>query len=1272
MHDPIAGMTQQLDRTQTARKTQSFFLRFLRGALPLLAYTAAWFISYYVNWPLAFALHPKIGAPSPLNAQNAVTIAALLLTPRRRWWPYLLLIFPLTLLVFWLRGIPPSPANVALYFTTFLVVAGVSVITVGLLRRFTTSSPRFASVSEVGRFTAIAAIAALYAGVLVTALRTVAYSFDPLTNWQIPTLGHALAIAIFTPALVLWLRDGWGGLGLTSRERRIEFALLGLSTVALSLFVFATRLPDEGIAHVLIYIMIPVLIWAAVSFGPQGLASTLTVTTIIAITGAALNDGPFVAATSASNALALQLFLLFVGVPLFFLAALVEERKQALVALRASEARYRTVVRNLPHTAVLLFDEELRHQFADGPGLGLLGLTAPQVERRTIWETLPGDLADTLAPLYQAAISGQEAALDVEHAPYIFRVQVATLPPDPTSAATASRPRGMAVLREVTEQRRARDELEHERTHAALLGALSQELRALAEHSPDLIARLDPRGRILYINPAGADLLGRPVEDWLGKTLADAGVPREVSVGWAQELREVMVSRAPQIVDADIQTGPGEQPHSLHIRLVPEIGEEIDSSPLRSVLVIATDITALKQAQTRVEEQAGQLEAIFGAMADGVVVVDRHERVTHANWAWKEMFQQLADLMGMSREPSFATLSFADQIARWIQWQRMNRYQPLDTHGDPLPPQIAPTYRALQGETVTGDNAVDERVEAPDGRVYVVNTSSAPVRDAAGAIIGAVTVGRDVTTHRELERQVREQAAELEAIFGAMADGVAVFDLHGRCVRGNAALRTLLGLGATGEDAAQPPQGEARRLQMVDERGAPLPEERWPLWRVLRGETLAGEGAVETEARAANGRELTISTTGAPIRALDGQIIGSVLITREVTARRELERQAREQAAALEAIFNAMTDGVGVFDVHGGFVRANTALHQLLGLAADSEYTARPLVERAEQLRLFDEQGHPLAAEDWPHWKVMRGEVFAGAGALELRVRTLDGREVWTSITGAPIRAPDGLVTGCVLIMRDVTARREFERRLQEHVAEAATEAERSRIARELHDTVTQDLYAASVLAESIPKVWIRNREQAERALGQLHELTRSGLATLRLLLLEMLPGGQREIGLPTLLRQLLDAMRTRAGAPLSLVIEGDEGAWLLLPQEVKQALYRMAQEAVTNAVKYASASQIVVRLRRGARGTLRMEIADDGVGFDPFASAPGHFGLTIMRERAKAMGATVQVKSQIGKGTRVVLAWRRIDMREDSGEVEPRAHASQLRDRQEKGTASE
>src|SRR5262249_312469 len=137
---------------------------------------------------------------------------------------------------------------------------------------------------------------------------------------------------------------------------------------------------------------------------------------------------------------------------------------------------------------------------------------------------------------------------------------------------------GMVILQDVTEQRRVRDELERERTRAAVLGAISQEFRMLAEHSPDLIARLDPSGRYVYVNQAAADLVGLTADQLIGTTIAELGLDQHIYEFVAEALQDVVATRTPHTFQVDVQLplghvqGQGEV-QSFHARFIPELNE---------------------------------------------------------------------------------------------------------------------------------------------------------------------------------------------------------------------------------------------------------------------------------------------------------------------------------------------------------------------------------------------------------------------------------------------------------------------------------------------------------------------------------------------------------------------------------------------------------------------------------------------------------------------------------------------------------------------------
>ena len=206
---------------------------------------------------------------------------------------------------------------------------------------------------------------------------------------------------------------------------------------------------------------------------------------------------------------------------------------------------------------------------------------------------------------------------------------------------------------------------------------------------------------------------------------------------------------------------------------------------------------------------------------------------------------------------------------------------------------------------------------------------------------------------------------------------------------------------------------------------------------------------------------------------------------------------------------------------------------------------------------------------------------------------------------------------------------------LYQRAEETAVTAERTRLARELHDAVTQTLFSASLIAEVLPDLWETNQNEGRRRLEDLRQLTRGALAEMRTLLVELRPNALLQIPLADLLRQLSESLVGRVRMPIELSVEGQRK----LPPDVQVGLYRITQEALNNVVKHSKATQAVVTLR--LHDTVRLSIADDGCGFEPARVPPDHLGLKIMRERADAIGARIAVNSEPGEGTQVTVSWK-------------------------------
>jgi signal transduction histidine kinase/ligand-binding sensor domain-containing protein len=206
---------------------------------------------------------------------------------------------------------------------------------------------------------------------------------------------------------------------------------------------------------------------------------------------------------------------------------------------------------------------------------------------------------------------------------------------------------------------------------------------------------------------------------------------------------------------------------------------------------------------------------------------------------------------------------------------------------------------------------------------------------------------------------------------------------------------------------------------------------------------------------------------------------------------------------------------------------------------------------------------------------------------------------------------------------------------LREKATQDAVAAERTRLARDLHDAVTQTLFSATLIADVLPDLWEKNRSEGDRRLQELRQLTRGALAEMRTLLVELRPNALVEIPLPTLLRQLTDALIGRARIDIQLRCNGEKK----LPADVQVGLYRIAQESLNNIIKHSRATQAVVTLAMA--DTVRLTVSDNGAGFDPSIVTPDHIGLRIMRERAESIGAQFRIDSQPGEGTQISVIWR-------------------------------
>ncbi|PWT73407.1 MAG: hypothetical protein C5B60_08200 [Chloroflexi bacterium] len=375
-----------------------------RRIRPLLIFGAAYITAWSYLFVATFlGAHPP---PAPLFPPAAVLITALLLTPPRRWRIYLVEAFVIQIPILAYLHVP-----IVWNILGFTPDAIEPLVAVGLLLLFISVPPRFASQREVSVYTACIVIAAIVAATIGSAVNATLGGEPYGTSWRTWFLSDTLANLILAPTILLWIAAGFQGLRARSVWRYAEAVLLFGGLLILSLMAFVIRLQSPATTQALTYLPVPLLLWAAVRFGPRGITSALSLTAILAVPAVASQMGPFAsqstpAPSTLGNVFILQTFLLVIGVPLLFLAALIEERKQTAAALEASEVRFRAAFESAA-TGMMLVDPTGLILQANRPLIEMLGYSEAELCRHTFLDlTYPDDLKPNLA-LFQKALHGE-------------------------------------------------------------------------------------------------------------------------------------------------------------------------------------------------------------------------------------------------------------------------------------------------------------------------------------------------------------------------------------------------------------------------------------------------------------------------------------------------------------------------------------------------------------------------------------------------------------------------------------------------------------------------------------------------------------------------------------------------------------------------------------------------------------------------------------------------------------------------------------------------
>jgi PAS domain S-box-containing protein len=535
----------------------------------------------------------------------------------------------------------------------------------------------------------------------------------------------------------------------------------------------------------------------------------------------------------------------------------------------------------------------------------------------------------------------------------------------------------------------------------------------------------------------------------------------------------------------------------------------------------------------------------------------------------------------------------------------------------------------------------------------------------------SLTIARQLAfgiERKQAEEALRENERRFREMIDALPTAIYTTDAEGLLTHFNPAAVEFSG--------RVPELGTDRwciSLRLYHPDGTPLPHDQCPMALAIKeGRVVRGTQAI---AERPDGKRIWFEPYPTPLRNSKGRIVGGINMLVDITERKQAEESLRESEERFRAILRQATAGIVRKDAEGKLLFVNEAFCNMLGYT-ESELLGKTIWQLThnddveENKRLYDRT-------------MVEGTPFK----LEKRLIRRDGSILWVNVSVSPIMDATGRPESAVAVEVDITGRKQAEEALRDlniqlesrvqnrtvklqeanqsllnEIAERqkaeealhasgkrlqilsqrlveVQEEERRAIARELHDSVGQSLSALNInLVILDNQISNSADEQIRTRLNDSMQLTAETISLVRDVMSDLRPSVLDDYGLEAALQSYLDQFKSRYA--INVLFEKPDQPIRRLGSSIEMTFLRIAQEALLNIARHAHADQVNLLLEPDGNA-VRLIVQDNGSGIEswPEANRPGSHGLTIMRERADAVGGTLRVLSVPGQGTKVEVS---------------------------------